>query len=170
MNAFENREDPIDHSPEIEGIIRRYGMECHIEGGWFRELHRSTDRVRHSDGRDRNASTAIHYLLTGGSVSRWHRVASDEIWHFCEGQALELHEIPADLSRHTVHRLDAAGGEWFRVVPAGSWQAARPTGVFSLVTCVVAPGFEYADFRLLSDEPEILKRIVRKHPGVEALL
>ncbi|MBN2202044.1 cupin domain-containing protein [bacterium] len=145
-------------------------MESHIEGGWFRELYRSMDRVRHTDGRDRNASTAIHYLLTGGSVCRWHRVQSDELWHFCEGQALELHEIPADLSRHTVHRLASSGGEWFRVIPAGCWQAARSTGGFTLVTCVVAPGFEYADFRLLSEEPALRDRIVHRYPGVETFL
>jgi uncharacterized protein len=146
-------------------------MESHIEGGWFRELYRSPDRVRHADGRDRNASTAIHFLLTAGSVSRWHRVLSDELWHFCEGRPLELHEISPDLSRHAVHRLESGGkGEWFHVVPAGAWQAARSTGDYSLVTNVVAPGFEYADFRLLSDEPEIRDRIVRRHPGVEAFL
>jgi uncharacterized protein len=164
-------ENSIENSSDIERIIRRYGMESHIEGGWFKELFRSVDRVRHSDGRDRCASTAIHFLLVDGSVSRWHQVKSDELWHFCEGQPLELHEITQDLSRHAVHRLESGGkGDWFHVVPSGAWQAARTTGKFSLVTNVVAPGFEYSDFRLLADEPEIRNRIVNRHPGVEAFL
>jgi uncharacterized protein len=166
-----NQESPIENAPDVERIIRRWSMESHIEGGWFRELYRSVETVHTPDGRDRRASTAIHFLLTEGSLSRWHRVLSDEVWHFCEGQPLELHAISADLSRHTVHRLESGEkGAWFHVVPAESWQAARTTGGYSLVTCVVAPGFEYSDFRLLSDEPEIRDRIVRRHPGVEAFL
>lgn len=104
----------------------------------------------------RVALTAIYFLLQAGAVSRWHRVRSDELWQHCEGAALELLQVPADASRLLRARLGpfAPGQEPLRCVPAGWWQAARSHGSYSLVTCAVAPGFEFADFELLSAHAE----------------
>jgi uncharacterized protein len=154
---------------DAKTIISKYGLVPHPEGGWYRELYRAAESVRClGDGRVRSASTAIHFLLDAGGVSRWHRVVSDELWHFCEGDPLDLREIGPDLSRLDSHRLGGDGGEWFRVVPAGAWQAARSLGACSLVTCVVSPGFDFSDFRLLADEPGARDEIIRRFPGAEA--
>jgi hypothetical protein len=71
-------------------LIDRLGLEPHPEGGYYRQLYRSTTRVVPDDGRHaRAAMTTIFFLLTTGGQSRWHRVLSDEIWHFYEGEPLE---------------------------------------------------------------------------------
>src|SRR5207249_3829695 len=107
--------------------------------------------VRPADGRPpRPAITTIYYLLAAGEHSRWHRIASDEIWHFYEGDALELLWIDGRLERQVLH-LPSARARPAAVVPAGCWQAARPLGAYALVGCSVGPGFDMVDFELLAD-------------------
>lgn len=101
--------------------------------------------------------TAIYFLLPAGEISRWHRVRSDEIWQHCEGAPLELLQVPADEWRLHRTRLGPLAPEQapIRCVPAGWWQAARSDGGYSLVSCVVGPGFEFADFELLGERAEL---------------
>jgi uncharacterized protein len=101
----------------------------------------------------RAALTAIYFLLPDGAVSRWHRVQSDEVWHFYEGASLHLWMVSPDGDRLVQHRLGPLGGELHPVatVPAGWWQAARSAGPYSLVGCTVGPGFDFDDFRLAAD-------------------
>jgi uncharacterized protein len=148
----------------IQDLIGRHRLTPHPEGGYYRELYRSAENVRLADGSARSAITAVLFLLGSGDVSRWHRVASDEIWHFCGGSPLELHEISRDLSDYAVHTLDPERGLHFAVIPAGRWQAARSTGGFTLVSCVVGPGFDFSDFRLLTDEPVIRRDMLQRFP------
>ena len=96
--------------------------------------------TRHADGAERTALTTIYFLLAEGSMSRAHRVSSDEVWHFYEGDALEL-----TIGDRTVI-LDAANR--VAVVPANVWQSARPLGAYALVGCTVGPGFEFVDFEM----------------------
>lgn len=131
-------------------------LEPHPEGGRYRQLHRSETTVEvEGRGVQRSALTAILFLLARGEVSRWHRVLSDETWHFHEGDGLELLVVDGSLSRVSRHLLGRAGEgrEPLAVVPAGAWQAARPLGELALVSCAVGPGFEFADFALLADLP-----------------
>jgi predicted cupin superfamily sugar epimerase len=138
-------------------IAEALGLEPHPEGGWFRETYRS--RVRFEPpgfGAERSAATAIYYLLGPGDQSRWHTVRSDELWLWHRGGPLELllgggGERPEAAPARIVLGLDTAAGQAPQaLVPAGTWQSARPAGGEEvLVTCVVAPGFEFADFRLL---------------------
>lgn len=143
-------------------LIEALGLQPHPEGGHYREIHRAAARVLPRDGRpERAAVTGIHFLLRAGEHSRWHRVASDETWHFHEGEALELLLAPPDVA--TVRRLRlgpalASDGPAL-TVPAGSWQAARPLGAYALVGCTVAPGFEFADFAFLRDDAGALERL-----------
>ena len=92
----------------------------------------------------RSALTTICFLLTKGQYRRWHRVTSDEVWHFYEGDPLEIYWID---SRDVVHQevLGTASSNTHPtcVVPAGCWQAARPLGEYSFLGCDVAPGFEF---------------------------
>ncbi|PSL04642.1 hypothetical protein CLV30_105108 [Haloactinopolyspora alba] len=131
-------------------------LSPHPEGGWFRETWRSPMEFA-PDGYDgtRAAATCIYFLLPAGEESRWHRVRSTEIWLWHAGGPLSLFlggtgETP-DAEPHTITLGgDVAGGqEPQAIVPAGAWQAARPAGSDDvLVSCVVSPGFDFADFEL----------------------
>jgi hypothetical protein len=129
------------HPRAIE-LIETLDLEPHPEGGWYRQIFKSAERVRRtSDGAYRSAITTIYFLLVAGTHSRWHRVQSDEVWHFYEGDALELSVGETETvvldDDHRVH-----------VVPARAWQSARPLGAYVLVGCSVGPGFEFDDFEM----------------------
>lgn len=117
------------------------------EGGYFRETYRSATTKD-----DRSHSTAIYYLLTPETVSLFHRLKSDEVWHFYQGDAVELVMLHADGNIEVV----SLGSQLENVercqvvVPAGSWQGAKliDGGAWALMGCTVAPGFEFADFEL----------------------
>lgn len=136
-------------------VVDQLQLAPHPEGGWYREVYRSTDRVRRGD-EARSATTAIYYLLEQHQLSRWHVVDADEIWHFYAGAPLELLAYdPASrqLSRHVLS-TPSAGSTPIGVIPAGVWQAARSLGEYSLVGCTVSPGFEFSGFRFTADLPD----------------
>ena len=143
--------------PRASELIRQLGLEPHPEGGLFRRTHQSTLPIRPGDARGpRHALTAIYYLLVDRGISRWHRVLSDEAWHWYEGAPLELFTAPPHGGAIVASVLgplsDDAAPQ--RIVPASHWQAARCTGDYTLVGCCVAPGFEFADFTLLASLPD----------------
>ena len=134
-------------------VIERLELKSHPEGGWFREIHRSEQSVLADQGA-RAAITAIYYLLERGQVSRWHVVASDEIWHFHQGAPLEL--LVYEPAQRVLDRYilgPAEGQHHVAVVPRGVWQAASSLGRFSLLGCDVGPGFDFEDFRFVSAIP-----------------
>jgi predicted cupin superfamily sugar epimerase len=134
--------------PEVARLVRALRLTPHPEGGFYRETFRSPARVPTPRG-ERSAMTAIYFLLPAGTVSTLHRVHSDELWVHADGDAVELHVV-SPRGRHEVVGLRPAG---HAVVPAGHWQAARPAGRrYALVTCVVAPGFDFEDFELARRE------------------
>ncbi|HEY1997684.1 cupin domain-containing protein [Paraburkholderia sp.] len=135
-------------------LIRRFDLQAHPEGGFFRETYRSADQVsRAATGETRAASTAIYYLLCDGAHSAWHRIRSDEVWHFYAGEPLLVHVLDATGALIT-HRLGNAlthpGTVFQAVVPAGLWFAAEceNPATHALVGCTVAPGFEFSEFEL----------------------
>ncbi len=131
-------------------LIASLDLQPHVEGGHYRRFY--TAAAAHGE---RPALSAIHFLLARGEVSDWHAVDAEEAWHHAEGDLLELMIYrPAErrLERHRLGPL-AQGGTPACVVPAHAWQAARPLGEYTLVTCTVAPAFEFGGFRLLDDEP-----------------
>lgn len=141
----------------VSALIRELGLEAHPEGGFYREVYRSSSSVVPPDGRGpRPAVTTIYFLLPGGSISRWHRVLSDEVWHHYEGAPLDLWISGPDgvsIRRQRLGPLRLSGRP-VASVPAGSWQAARSTGEYTLVGCTVAPGFDFRDFSLAADHPD----------------
>jgi predicted cupin superfamily sugar epimerase len=150
-------------------LIASLGLAPHPEGGYFREVYRSDARVQPLEARpERAALTTIYFLLTSGNVSCWHRVLSDEAWHFYEGDALELFTTDASLEHVTRHLLGPAADHIrpVHVVRADLWQAARSTGAYSLVGCTVAPGFEFADFQMLRERPDLGEIVRRRHPAL----
>lgn len=154
-------------------LVIELGLSPHPEGGYFREIHRSTLQVAPGDGRSsRSGLTVIYFLLVAGSVSRWHRVASDETWHFHEGDPVDLILADPDFGGVTTCRLGPwrDGTEPVHAVPAGFWQAARSTGAYALVSCSVGPGFEFADFKMLRDLPDEVERLRERHPHVASFV
>ena len=107
-------------------MITSLGLEPHPEGGWYRQVWKSSERVtRQHDGADRSAMTTIYFLLVAGTESAPHVVQSDEVWHFYEGDPLELIVGEERVILDADHRA--------HVVPARIWQRARPLGAYALV-------------------------------------
>jgi uncharacterized protein len=136
--------------------IDRLNLEPHPEGGWYRQTYRAPLTLPHSAlpgyGGDRPASTAIYFLLAGNQFSAFHRLRSDEVWHFYAGSGLIVHVItPAGEYQQILLGSNVAGGEDFQaVVPAGCWfgSSLRQPDTYALVGCTVAPGFDFADFEI----------------------
>lgn len=131
---------------EADAIVARLGLSPHPEGGWYAE----TWRADAPEGA-RPAATAIHFLLKAGERSHWHRVDADEVWLWHAGAALDLRVAATAEGPATRVRLGpglAAGERPQAVVPAGHWQAAVTAGAYTLVSCVVAPGFRFEGFDL----------------------
>ncbi|MEO8243823.1 MAG: cupin domain-containing protein [bacterium] len=122
-------------------IVAKLGLRPHPEGGWYRQTWVGPGDARAS-------GTAILFLLKAGERSHWHRVDADEIWLFHAGAPLVLAMGVAE-AVEVVLGPDVLGGQLVQaVVPAGHWQAARSTGGWSLVSCTVSPGFQFAGFEL----------------------
>lgn len=158
--------------PRAAELIRTLGLAAHPEGGYYRELYRSATEVGWGEPpRSRAAGTSIYFLLVAGEISRLHVCDADETWHFYEGDPLEVHVLSADDRAPRVLRLAAAGdregGAPFAWLEAGAWQAARTTGRYTLVGCGVAPGFEFAGFRMLERDSAEGRELLARHPTLE---
>jgi uncharacterized protein len=137
--------------------IEKLNMQPHPEGGVFREVYRAPGKIPRSMlsadvAGDRSYSTAIQFLLRAGELSCFHRLRFDELWNFCEGEPLHLHILsPARGYDSIFLGPHAESGEVFvAVVPGGDWFAAEVGAAdgYTLLSCTVAPGFEYADFEI----------------------
>lgn len=142
-------------------LIAHFDMQAHPEGGWFKETYRSKEAIEATALPDRFSgsrffSTAIYFLLEQGNFSAFHRIKSDECWHFYAGGTLDLYMIHENGSfEHVVIGNRPEKKQHFQfVVPAGCWFASRPSvdSVFSFVGCTVAPGFDFNDFELAEKE------------------
>jgi len=138
-------------------LIKQFNLQPHPEGGYYKETYRSAEiiPVKVLDKRfkgDRNFSTAIYFLLEQGNFSAFHKIQSDECWHFYAGGSLLIHIIHINGKFETITLgNDLEKKQCFQyVVPAGSWFASEPApdSEFSFVGCTVAPGFDFDDFEL----------------------
>ena len=143
---------------DAEAIISAYRLSPHPEGGWYREFHRAGRVFENLPGYPgpRAAVTAIHFCLRRGEFSAFHRLRSEEVWVHLSGGPLELALLASGKAERKRIASVENGGPPAEVVPAGTWQAARPLGDYSFATCLVAPGFDFGDFELPSRE-ELLK-------------
>ena len=136
-----------DYRLSADQIIKKYGMKSHPEGGHFRETYRCRNKAN-----ERNLSTAIYFLLKGGEKSHFHRIKSDEIWHFYLGGPLKIVEIDLEGKiKETILGKNILKDQLLQyTVPAGHWFASTPLEgtSFSFVGCTVAPGFDFQDFEL----------------------
>lgn len=147
-------------------LIEQYQLQPHPEGGWYKETYRSNESIPATAlpgrfGGDRHFSTAIYFLLEQGNFSAFHKIKSDECWHFYAGQPLYIYVLHDD-GKMEIIKLgrDILNGELFQyVVPANCWFASRPApkSPFCFVGCTVSPGFDFADFEMAKGEELILQ-------------
>jgi len=131
-------------------------LKPHPEGGYYAETYRSSGIIPASSlsqfSGDRNYSTAIYYLLKQGDFSAFHRIKSDECWHYYAGDALLIHVLNNDATYACIKLgPEPDKGEVFQfVVPANTWFAAEcaEESSFVLTGCTVAPGFDFSDFEM----------------------
>ncbi len=143
--------------------VKLLELNPHPEGGWYKEMYRSAGK--HSgDGEfpeGRDFATSIYFLIEKNNFSAFHKIKSDETWHFYAGDALEVIEIdPFGSIKKTIVGKDIQNGHLLQyTVPAGYWFASRvyDEGAFSLVGCTVAPGFDFRDFEMAARE-HLVKR------------
>ncbi|WP_214412947.1 cupin domain-containing protein [Sphaerisporangium fuscum] len=135
-------------------VAEALGLLPHPEGGWYRETWRTSVGFEPPGyGGPRRSATGIYFLLQPGEESVWHVVRSDEVWFWHRGGPLTLvlggtGERPGAERSVTLGPGVENGEVPQALVPAGTWQAARPAGGEAvLVSCVVSPGFDFADFR-----------------------
>nr|WP_276591705.1 cupin domain-containing protein [Sphingomicrobium nitratireducens] len=130
-------------------MIERLRLVPHPEGGWYRETWRAP-----SLGGERAVGTAIYFLLEAGQRSHWHRIDGHEIWLWHEGDPLEL-ETAVGKTGPVDRVVLGVDGAYQAIVPASAWQQARPLdgqAGYSLVSCIVAPGFTFDGFELADDD------------------
>lgn len=158
-------------------IIQYLQLQPHPEGGFYREVYRSAGTIDAAclqpffDG-SRHFATSIYYLLQAGDFSAFHRIRSDEIWHFYAGGTLLLHMIDTGgqyqcVSLGNTMTQDTA----FQVVmPAGVWFAAEPAPgtSFTLAGCTVSPGFDFRDFEM-ADKEALVKAYSQHHEIIQRL-
>ncbi|BCK47212.1 cupin domain-containing protein [Streptococcus dysgalactiae] len=154
-----------------EDWVRRLGLEPHVEGGYFKQTEKASERLDFS-GKERALYTSIYFLLEETNLSHFHRLTADEIWYFHAGEALTVHMITPDGHYEAVTLgLDLSKGQRLHYcVPKGTIFGSTVEKDYALVSCLVVPGFEFDDFELfkradlLAAYPEhqaIIERLTR---------
>ena len=156
------------------GIINFYGLQPHPEGGYYKQTYRSevlidSGALPDSFSGQRPISTAIYFLLPGGSFAAFHRIKSDELWHFYSGVSLHIHVIHQD-GFYEILKLGAnieEGQSHQHKVPANVWFASEPSTKegFSFVGCTVSPGFDFNDFELATSD-----QLIAEYPHLEEIV
>jgi hypothetical protein len=139
----------------IQKLINHYQLLPHPEGGYYKETYRSAENIPHAALPEqfsgaRSISTAIYFLLLKDLFSAFHRIKSDECWHFYEGASLNVHvlHLNGEYQLIKLGKNSDQGEVYQAIVPAGAWFASESTGNYSFVGCTVAPGFDFNDFEL----------------------
>ena len=156
-----------------EYFIQKLGLSSHPEGGYFKETYRCNNTVANEINNIRNLSTSIYFLLKHGEVSKFHQLTSDEIWYFNFGSSVNIYLLNQDGKIEIVTLgINFEKGERPQIIiPAGTIFGAevkkKDKDSFSLVSCMVSPGFDFSDFKLfdyneLSIRYPIHAEIIRK--------
>lgn len=158
---------------KAEHFIKQYDLQPHPEGGWYKQTYKSKELIPSAalpdrfDG-ERVFSTAIYFLLEKGNFSAFHKIKSDECWHFYAGDPLHVYIIDENGALKTVTLGNDRGeGQVFQyVVPANCWSASCPApgSEYCFVGCTVAPGFEFDDLELAN--ASILSLVYPQHKTI----
>jgi predicted cupin superfamily sugar epimerase len=151
--------------------IEKLQMEAHPEGGFYKETYRSDFLVNNANGAERNICTAIYFLLADSDKSHFHRIQSNELWFHHQGETLEIVFIQNGILNTVYLGANLDDGEVFQTtIPANTWFASKlkNSNGFGLVSCTVAPGFDFSDFEmankqsLLQEYPD-LKNVIETY-------
>jgi Uncharacterized conserved protein len=164
---------------QVHQLIQRYNLQPHPEGGWYCQTYKSIEQITTKAlperfAGDRAFSTAIYFLLEQGNFSAFHRIKSDECWHFYAGDELHIYMIHQNGELEIISLgNDPEKGQTFQyIVPANCWFASRPApgSEYCFVGCTVSPGFEFEDLELANatalsnahpQHKEIIKELCR---------
>ena len=169
----------MDLPQRLAELIEGLQLEPHPEGGYYKRVHYSAEQIQAEalpsryEG-SRQLYSSIYYLLGPGDFSAFHRLKSDEIWHFFEGESLAVHLISPD-GNYALKLLgkNQAKGEHFQfIIPHGTWFAAEPiiSTAYALIGCTVVPALEYHDLEqasaveletLFPQHTKLIKRLCR---------
>lgn len=131
--------------------IDKLNLNAHPEGGFYAETYRGDQQIQNKEGNTRNISTAIYFLLSDNQKSHFHRIKSDELWFHHQGKALKISVIIDGKLEAIYLGTDLENGEVLQAtIPANCWFASEVKNKegFALVSCTVAPGFDFADFEM----------------------
>ncbi|MFT3981419.1 MAG: cupin domain-containing protein [Ferruginibacter sp.] len=144
-------------------FIEKLELQPHVEGGYYKEIYRSPLKTG-----DRSLATTIYFLLEGEQLSRFHQLTADEIWFFHYGDAILIHQISTtgELFSQKLGMNLADNEAPQLLIPAGTIFASEMINKnsFALMSCLVSPGFEFADFTLFGKEE--LKNIWPQHEAI----
>lgn len=149
-------------------IIDQLKLVVHPEGGYYKEVYRSPGKFYPPEmNASRNYLTSIYFLLEKGNVSHFHVIKSDELWYFHSGDPCLVHVIKPDGEYQQITLgLNLNEGELpFAAVRAGDVFGSESLGEFSFVSCAVAPGFDFNDFKLFTTA-----ELVAKYPSHERII
>ena len=152
----------------VENLINQLNLLAHPEGGYYSETYRSDIVI---PGKDRDLMTSIYFLLTSDNVSRFHRIKSDELWFFHSGSPLVVHTLDERGHSKTLVGNNFEKGETpYFMVPKNTifGSSVLEKDSYSLVSCVVAPGFDFRDFELF-DSVELVKQYPREYEIISKL-
>ncbi|MCG8473354.1 MAG: cupin domain-containing protein [Desulfobacterales bacterium] len=141
----------------------------HPEGGRFKEVFRSCEKVKTERG-ERSALTHIYFSLNEGEMSRFHKVVSDEVWNLYQGEGLIIYTWDESNTQPQRTILSADKNRFCHVVPAGIWQAAISLFGRVLVGCSVGPGFEFDDFTLMEPGSHEAQKLIAVAPESKPLV
>ncbi|RKY95152.1 MAG: hypothetical protein DRQ13_07450 [Ignavibacteriae bacterium] len=150
---------------QAQKYIEKLQLKLHPEGGYYKEIYRAGEIIlpEHLPKRyksSRNFSTSIYFLLEGNQVSNFHRLKSDEQWHFYDGSSIVLYVIDeaGNLNKILLGRSIEKGESLQTVIKYNSWFAAELSNKtsFALISCTVTPGFDFNDFEL-GNRDELIK-------------
>jgi predicted cupin superfamily sugar epimerase len=141
----------------VQELVEKLHLKPHPEGGYYSETYRSNLGTA---GGDQSLATSIYFLMTSDNVSKFHSIVGDEIWFYHEGSPLTVHILSdKGYEKILVGPLDNEGHQPQQLVPPGVifGSTVEQPDSYSLVSCMVAPGFDFRDFRLYTAEELLAK-------------
>lgn len=153
----------------VNSLVDDLKLLPHPEGGFYREMYRSPTIVSANGAGQKSAYTSIYYLLASEDFSSWHRIKSDETWYFHSGCDVSIYFFDENKALQTIQLgLDSKCLQ--ATIPANTWFSAKPISQnsFCLVSCAVAPGFEFADFEI-GQRDSLLKEFDHSLDNIKAI-
>lgn len=151
----------------VQDWVNQLQLEAHPEGGYFKVTSANERTITSNTGLQVPLFTSIYFLLEDKNPSRFHRIASNELWYYHGGEPLTVHMIHQDGRYESVDvGPDPDKGHVFSFeVPKGVIFGSSVTSGFAIVSCMVSPGFDFKEFELFS-----YKELVEKYPEHEEII